>query len=696
MARQAPTQNTPTSQIAAAIDNLTTVFANQRKTFERHWYDNNFFDDGHHFRYVSRSTGKIIDLSKRQDLNMPERAIPKASRQIRGIANLLLALNPHPTIYPEPITQSNYPNPADYQAALQISKTTAKKVGGWLEEEWRNQGLKEKLIQMIILAAKNSVSYLEVWPDAVEEKIRTQVYDAFDVYLMGNLTDMYESPAIIKAIPQRIVVIRANEDFDPDQRLKLSPDNKYASSEIKQAYLQTKFGAAINSDEAATIILKEAFLKEYLTEDNWDDVKELGKEHDVLKGKKIGDMVMRHTFTAGGVWLKDEYVDLPDYPFVSFRMEPGPIYQIPLMERFIPANKSLDIAMSRIERYMNSMVAGIWLRRKGENFQITNAPGGQLVEYEGTPPTQAQMGNIPSFAFNYINQLNQIIEEQGASASALNVLPDGVKSGVAIESVKQTEYSNLKMSSDMLKNTVKTICEKFLDIADNYFVSPQTTMLMDQGEPQYFDVIGNNALKTRKKSKIGLPSGVVPLKKEYKVDIEIESDMGYTMEGKRNTMQQIITLLVQLAGQQLVSPQAVKLVVTKFLETFQFGSTQEFMDAMDQTGQTQGLDDKQLMQMKIASAEAMKDMNVVGPQADQKMIQMIKVGVLEAMKESGMANSMGQQQPLQPPAKQPSESISFKDLPPMGKVQMAAKAGIQLSPVDPELQSKPVGGKNAA
>ena len=48
--------------------------------------------------------------------------------------------------------------------------------------------------------------------------------------------------------------------------------------------------------------------------------------------------------------------------------------------------------------------------------------------------------------------------------------------------------------------------------------------------------------------------------------------------------------------------------------------------------------------------------------------------------------ALAQQQQTQQQPKPPSESISFKDLPPEGQQQMAAQAGIQLAPLQPELQ----------
>ena len=58
--------------------------------------------------------------------------------------------------------------------------------------------------------------------------------------------------------------------------------------------------------------------------------------------------------------------------------------------------------MSRVERYANTMITGTWLTRKGENFQITNIPGGQKIEGKIHHLCKGQMAQIPSFMFNYM------------------------------------------------------------------------------------------------------------------------------------------------------------------------------------------------------------------------------------------------------------------------------------------------------
>ncbi len=395
--------------------------------------------------------------------------------------------------------------------------------------------------------------------------------------------------------------------------------------------MQSRFGFDKDAGKQPTIILKETFIKEFITEDNIDRIKEDAKENGILDGKEMGDSIIRQVFSTSNGTLRDEYTTFSEYPFVDFRFEPGKIYQVPLIERFIPANKSLDIAVSRIEGYANTMVTGIYQKRKGENYEISNIPGGQVIEYEATPLTQMNLSNIPSFMFDFVNLLTSFIDEQGATTSTLGKLPSGVKSGVAIESIKATEYANLKIPTDQFKSTVKSIAERFLELGADYFYKPVEVMRLDANEPDYFSVIGEAGIEKRQEA--GLPTdNLTVLKKDYKVRVEIESGLGYTVEGKKNSMQQISDYMVQLAEAGYVNKEQVQIMVSKFLEIFQFGSIQEFTDAFE-NGETSPMDDNQLQQMKIAMLEVLKDTNAVGDEADQKSIDTTKVGVVEAIKD---------------------------------------------------------------
>lgn len=600
------------------IDDIVASEGAKRKSFERRWYDNNFFDDGYHFRYVSRSTGKILDQSESSRLGVPDRSIPKASRQLRGVANLLLQPEYRPTAYPDEME-------ADRTKAI----NDAKAVGIWLTDAWEDDlNLKMELIDLVIKAGKHSISYLKVMPDYDKQKVKVYKRDAFDLYLDGSKSNLEDCPYIVEVVPRLISDIKADPNFDKEKTKNITPDNKYASSEIKEAYLKARYGTGTESDFAATLLQKEAWIKTHVTEDNAKDILEFGKN---IENVGVGDIVMRHTITAGGLKLLDEYIDMQTYPYIDLRLEPGPLYQVPLIERFIPANKSLDIVMSRVERYTNTMTTGTWLQREGENFQITNIPGGQKITYKTQPPVQGQMAPLPSHVFNFIELLNSVIEEQGASTTALNQLPDGVKSGKAIEMVKATEYANLKIPGDMLKDTVKRIANKMIEYASDFVIPITVSQMKPNGETETFKLVGERRINEG----VELPNGeeIVVIKKGTKVDIEVESGLGFTAEGKKETMQQIVDYMGVLAQQGLITQEAVQVVTEKFLDIFQFGSTQEFMESMKTGNKPEALNDKQLQQMKIAILETLQDAGVVGQEADNKMVDSTKVGMVEAMQD---------------------------------------------------------------
>lgn len=684
------TANTPTSNIGDQVDQMMTFVKGRRTSFERKWYDNNFFDDGYHYRFFSRVANKIVDVSDRATVYSPMRAIPKASRQIRGIANLLVAPDYIPVIYPEKIDGNQtpktipgqdpntgqpiqQPNPA-YEQKMQESEDNAHKVSRWVLKEWDVQEMIEKIAFMVILSAKHGVSYMQVWPDAENEAIKTQVYDAFDIYLPGELTSIYDAPFIIKASPMLISQIKANPNFDQDQLAKISPDNKFASSDIKQAYMSTRFNQMGSTDAAATLILKEAYIKEYLNSENMAKIQAQDDSKQILDGRDEGDTVIRQVFVAGNIWLRDRYLSIPDYPFVDFRFEPGPIYQVPLIERFIPINKSLDNLVSRAERYSHTMVTGSWSIKTGESTDITNDAGGQILKYTTTPPVQNQIASIPQFFFELMNMMGSLIEEQGTSTSTLGKLPTGVKAHSAIESLKESEYANLVIASRRLKGTVKRICEKMLDIADVHYITPQTVYDMEKGKPNYFDVIGNSALKGRKKLKVETPNDVIPLKKDYKCEIEVQEGMSYTQEGRKQSAKELSEFMVQMAQAQLLSPDVVKAFVEQLLKTYRFGDTEDIMEALNQPDMTNELNEQQLTQMKVAVLEALKDAGEVGPEAQQSRLMENKVGVLEALHESGLVDKLNG--PQAPQGKQISESLSYKDAPPSIQRQIEAQAGL--------------------
>lgn len=679
---------TNSEHIGQAVEELVNAAVRMRKVHERRWFDNNFFDDGYHFRVVSKRTGRVIDHVNYTN-GYIERAIPRASRQIRAVSNLLFAAEPYPVIYPERITMEQFRDPTTgqinmekYQAALDVTKRVAKLQGNWVSNEWLEQELALKLIDVVLNAAKSSVAYIQVYSDTEKEKICTDVLDAFDIVTYGDRRELKEEPFMSKALPMDLLDVIKNPLFDEAKVAKLTPDNKYATSEIKDAYMRVRFGSKVPSDQKnGSILVKETFMKEILTDENWKQAIK-GDTGGAMEGKSHGDMVMRHVFSAGGVTLRDEYIDYDDYPFADFRFEPGMLYQTPFIERFIPQNKSVDVIVTRLEKWVNAMVVGVYQQRKGENMQLSNFPGGQILQYETTPLTQMNQSSVGNTPFNVIEMLDKYIDEQGSTTAGGISVPQGVKSGVAIESVKATEYASLKISTLMLKKTMKRVTELMLERADKDYMEPHEVSYVEDSQPEYFDVIGERGMKLSKTVNKSLPQGVVPLKKDLKVRIEIEPGLGLTMDGKKQAMQQIIDYMLKLAlpapqGLGAIPMDAIKQVVKKFMETFGYGSTQEFMEVLDNAPNMNQQSDEDIMKMKVAIIEALRDAGAVGPEHDAKLVDSTKVGVLETLKESGVLDAVNKPETIPPPKSlAESLSIAFKDLPEDTKKAVIVQLGL--------------------
>lgn len=307
----------------------------------------------------------------------------------------------------------------------------------------------------------------------------------------------------------------------------------------------------------------------------------------------------------------DKYIPGTEYPFVDFRMEAGAIWQTPQIERFIPQNKAIDDVMTRLERHINSNPMGIWLRQKGENFEISNSSNAYVLEYEGRPPVNVPTSPMPSDPFNLITIQERLIEEQGVTTTAMGKIPSGVRANAAIETLKASEFSNLTMNTKMLKKTIEKAASKILFLADTYLMNVREVSYYQGGEAQYFDVIGKTGADVRQnKLQEQLPPNTIVLDSSDRVRIEVETGPGYTVEGKRANMLDLSNFFMAMAKEGLVNPEAMRLIIEKLLDTYQFGSTSEFLEEYDKFSgqQSQQVDEKMKNQIKLSVAEVIRDL----------------------------------------------------------------------------------------
>ena len=643
------TKSPGTREVGAWVEGSVFQAIMRRRSWERRWYNNNWFDDGLHFRVMSKKTGQIIDHVQRQS-GFIERAIPRASKQIRGIGALLLTPDYYPVVYPKRVIEDDFRNKVTgqvdqqaYQKEQQQAEETAKKQGIFLQTTWEDElQLDLKLSDMILLSLKNGISYLQVYTDPRTKRVTANVRDAFDVIHYGDRRELDDLPFVTVTEPMDFNEVITNPMFDEERRAEISPDNLYATSEIKEAYMRARMGSKLNAQGLNTVIVKETYMKEYLSDSNWDLAKKLGEETGAMEGKSKGDMIMRHCFTVGGVTLKDEYIDYDNYPFAELRMESGYLYQVPVMERFIPLNKSQDIVTTRIEKWINTMVTGIYRVRKGENLIINNLPGGQKVEYEGTPPDQMQITSVGTTPFQFMEMTDKYIEEQGISSNNVSQLPNNIANNT-IENIQQQEYTNLRFATARLKACVTRIGELCMERADKEYIKPVEVSYKEDNKVNYFSVIGTRGKKAHDKVSKHLPNDIITLNRKAKIRVEADQGFGLTQDGRRQAMNDLMKTMTQLYQEGFLAPQAMSMLVKRYVEEYGYGSTEEFMDAVEQ-GVTQGqMSQTQINQMKIALLQVLKDTKTAGTDHEKALVESTKVGTLQTMKDVGLLDSLNNQ-----------------------------------------------------
>src|ERR1035441_9031321 len=121
--------------IGKLVEDMNFQAIMRRRAWERRWYNTNWFDDGLHFRVMSKRTGQIIDHVQRQS-GFIERAIPRASKQIRGIGALLLTPEYYPVVYPENVTEEKYRDKITHQ----VDEKAFKEAKEFAKESARKQG----------------------------------------------------------------------------------------------------------------------------------------------------------------------------------------------------------------------------------------------------------------------------------------------------------------------------------------------------------------------------------------------------------------------------------------------------------------------------------------------------------------------------------------------------------------------------
>jgi hypothetical protein len=504
-----------------------------RSRYTQKWYQNEAFYENNHFVMWNAAYRTIDRISA--PVGRVMRAIPKARRQVKAIQNMILSNDTRWTVLPD--------------EAGPKAEDAAKRTNEWLRETWQKINVRNKLDALIIDSCNMTHAWLEAGFDKYRDEVYVDEYDAFDILTPSWVdSDNYEdSPFIMKTV--RKTMAELEELYGKGKVRDLAPDNKMAANLYKEYRLNEKIQEKVQQDsDLQTVIVYVLYEKQK------------------RQGQK--NLICRTTY-AGKRMLEYLEYESNSYPFVPYSPQTGSFYQPALIEEFIPTNKALDMMVSHIENYTNLMVRGRYMIQEGNNISRMANEDGEILTYRTTPPEQQQIYPLPNFLFTQMGNYEKWIEESGVSTSALGKAPKGIRAYKAIESLKQSDFANLRVPIKNLEDCLQKLTEKIIDIAAENYILPKTVYKTKDDVPDNFSVIGEKgaALFANQSMMQGEAAPTV-IKQSYRIKCTVESGLSYTEEGKKDTLWQLFQGGV--IGQKTL------------LEGYKFGNVAETMEDADE------------------------------------------------------------------------------------------------------------------
>lgn len=584
------------------LKNCFTAYSDARFRFERNWYVADNFYDGNHFVWFKKETGTIDKITAPKGTVL--RAIPKASKQVEVVQNLIITNSYKWTAYPE----------ADSSGEIsEEAGEVARRQGQWLQYQFDQMNMDAKIADLVLYALKFPVSFMEFYPTDDAASIGCSVYDAFDIYFKPNVESIYDSPVLIKTIEKTWDEIKANPDYKIPDDYEPKGTEPYAS-ELKSIRFNEKFGHQFgNKMQKNTVILKEAWVKEWYTEVTKEEQEVPGGYTDTETGLPLTQMVEKkeRKMRVRVITYLDDLAEplrnvetvYSDYPFIAYKTKSGALYQPSLLERLMSPNKSIDLIVSGIEQFMHTMNKGRWLKHRNASLSKIYNESGQIIEWDVEKPELVDQQSIPNYFFTHIGNLEKWIEEQSANAATSGRVPKGARAYKTIEALKSSDAANQSVAIINLEAVLERSAEICLEIADKYFDTPQNVYRMDKENPDYFKVVG---------ARYNQSEGAVPLSENTKVNVSVESGLSYTEEGKRQT-------LIELYQLGLIPKETV-------LEGFKFGNIGEILSKVESQMQKSMIDTADFQALdpetkKMVLQELMQK-NVTMPQQPQDLEDM--------------------------------------------------------------------------
>ncbi|MCK9370915.1 hypothetical protein M0R04_13475 [Candidatus Dojkabacteria bacterium] len=487
-----------------------------RRRYDYEWMVRDLFRRGYQFSKYQPNTQTVV-LASRQSARIP---INITLAQMRSIRNQVTSFRPKFEVMPRNTTTASTVN-ARYSQKL-------------LDYYFDHLNLKKKIKETVIQGLEYSVGGpWQVVYDEEKKEVNVWLIDPFDFYFDPLAESLEEAEFCIKAVRRPLTEVIYNPEYNKGSRKEITGgEGRLAVSEYKQFMLQAlKETSHFDRAEAPTVILFEGYFR---IRDE-----ETGKPH--LRKVVWTDQNMTP--------LIYEDLDTNDYDFAIYHADINPkeILGESWMKHVMPINRVINSLESSVYDYNYRVAKGRIVVDKDSGVKsISNVHGEIISKNRGAEVRALDMPSLPVATSMQIERMNRYIEDiGGAHDASLGRIPPGVKSGIGIAELKQSDATSQDDLVDNLEDFLTLVAQKMLKkIAENYSTKK---VIQDLGykdeQAKYFAVIGEKYASKLKKNpeqevaghegqvKIG-PDwlDIAVIGKENNIRVTIGSWLGYTKE----------------------------------------------------------------------------------------------------------------------------------------------------------------------
>ena len=572
-----PTSNiTPDAQSAKdrkAIDQLKSY----KKHWEPRWYLAMAFYEGVHFTYPKKDATGNWQRRNEFGKNKVIREIPKAKKQLNSVRNLILKLKQRPVCYPDAnIINADNTDQKAQEAEMAKAELQARYLDHYLNKVMKLSRHKKKLIRY---AELYHVAFIQILNDNGKKELA--VYDPFEISIFPTISNVNEYPMLAKHVAHRMDELVGNDLYDQEaigriQESAGAKDGKYSSSLYKDSYMRERYGNApednVTVDELYQIVKVKVDEQGNYIEDEDEYLKSFeGQTNEDGSAKEAPmETVERLRIRAyiGTEKVRDEVTKLTKIPIAMFCWG-DEAYATSLMEDLMPLNKSYDIFISKLEHKAKKMDTGRYTIQKGEDAKVLTTNDGEFIRYKRFKPDLMAEAGVPNAFMESVNITEGDMKEQGVALTSAAGLPTGVDAWRAIESVKEIDFGSIGTQLDNLNECLTDLAEKLTEMLAYDMTSVENvTMKEEDGTVKPYKVIGKRGAELLGEGNGGLPKNTIVIDPNRNTVVEIESDMTWTQEGKRNMVLDMIK-----GG---IIPKEIA------LEALKFGNTKDILQKLIQ------------------------------------------------------------------------------------------------------------------